>query len=351
MKIELFSHFALFLFILLLIQNGFPAVQIEEKALIDSTFDKELILGFDYVSKDQYIEALAIFDSLQQLYPHHPAPYFYKAATYQTWMLTYRFNEFQEVLNQNAKLTIDKGNKLLEDDNDPWLNFYVGAAYGYKALHSFRQHNWIGAYLEGRRGISNFKTALKKSPNLYDCYYGLGSYHYWSKAKSRFIAILTFWMKDTRKLGLEQLELSIDKGRYCPYEAMHGLIIAYYHHGDYDKALELIDVAVKIYEPPSLGALYMRGRLMIMYKDWISVRNIFQNILDRIVAQPYQSISYQVECKYWIAVALKNQNQLVESFDLVKHALDQSESWVKGRELENPFEDVDFIKKQLKKLI
>ncbi len=350
MWIKVSFVFILFFRLIFPIHNELYSGQSDQRAPIDSTFHNELTIGLNQVSNNRFIEALALFDSLQQVFPHHPAPYFYKAATYQSWMLTYRFNKFHDEFQENAKLAIDKGNKLLETDNDPWLNFYVGAAHGFIALHRFRQHNWIGAYFEGRRAIKNFNQALKKSPNLYDCYFGLGGYHYWRTAKSKFIKVVAFWMRDRRKLGLEQQQLSIDRGRYCPEEATHGLIIALYHHGDYDQALALSNIAMKLSDPPALGALYMRGRLMFWYKDWPAVQDLFQKILNRLAAQPYQSISYQVECKYWIAEALKNQNQSDKAYELVILALAQSKNWVKDQELENPLDSFDDIKKRLKKL-
>jgi hypothetical protein len=350
MKIKFLLFFVLLLGFHCLIHSELPEVQPDERTPIDSTFHEALKIGLDCVARNHYVKGLAIFDSMQQNFPNHPAPNFYKAATYQSWMLTYRINKFQSDLYENAKLSIDKGTRLLQKDDDPWLNFYVGAAYGYIALHRFRQHNWIGAYLDGRKGIKNFNTALKKLPSLYDCYYGLGSYNYWRTAKSKFLRFVVFWMRDKRELGLDQLRISIDHGRYCPFDATHGLMIAYYHHGDYDRALALNNTAMKLIDPPSLGTLYMRGRLMVTFENWAAVQDIFEKILGQLMAYSHQSISYQVECKYWIALALRNQNQTDEAYELVLSSLAQSENWVKDRELENPFEGFDVIKKHLEKL-
>lgn len=339
-----------FLGFIFLIHSELPTTPPDGRAPIDSIFHDALVIGSELVLNNHYLEALAFFDSLEQNFPNHPAPNFYKAATYQKWMLTYRFSKFQDDLHENAKLSIDKGTRLLEKDDDPWLNFYVGAAYGFKALHRFRQHNWIGAYIDGRKGIKHFNAALKKLPSLYDCYFGLGAYHYWRTAKSKFIRFLTFWIGDKRELGLDQMKLSVDHGRYCTFDAAHGLTIAYYHHGDYDKALALNNTTWKLIDPPSMGTLYMRGRLMAKFENWPTAQDIFKRILDRLVVYSHQSISYQVECKYWIALALKNQNQPDEAYNLVINALAQSKNWVKDRELENPFEGFDVIKKQLEKL-
>ena len=324
--------------------------QPDQKTPVDPIFHEALSIGLDHVSNNRFSEALAIFDSLQEVYPHHPAPNFYIAATYQSWMLTYRRNNFQNDFYENTILAIEKGTKLQEKDNDPWLNFYVGAAYGYKALLLFRRHNWIGAYIDGRKGINNLNIALEKLPNLYDCYYGLGSYNYWGSVKSNFIRILVFWMEDKRKLGLDQLQLSIDRGRYCPYEAIHGLIIAYYHYGDYEKALTLNNMAMELSNTPSIATLYMRGRLMAKFEKWSEVQDIFQSILNQLVIQSPQSIGYQVECKYWIGEALMNQNQPNEAYELVIQALSQSKNWIKEKEMDNPLEGFDIIKNHLEKL-
>lgn len=89
---------------------------------------------------------------------------------------------------------------------------------------------------------------------------------------------------------------------------------------------------------------------MVWFKEWSEVQDIFQQILNRLIAQPYQSISYQVECKYWIAEALNAQNQLDQAYELATLALAQSKEWIKDNELENPLENFGTIKKRLKKL-
>jgi len=350
MKIKSVSAFFISFYIMLLVNNKLSMVKPDERAPIDSTFHEVLTKGLNHVYNDRYSEALVVFDSLQEIFPNHPAPNLYKAATYQYWMLSFRFNKFQNDLYENAEFAIDKGNKMLEKIDDPWVNFYVGAAYGYKALHRFRKHNWIGAYFDGIKGINNFNEALEKMPKLYDCYYGLGSYYYWRTAKSKFIRYLAFWMRDKRQLGLDQLQFAIAHGRYCPWETIHGLVIAYFDNGDYDKALALNDTAIKLNDPPSLGSLYMRGRLMAHFERWLEVQDIYQKILNRIVAQPYQSVGYQVECKYWIAEASYAQNQLDKAYELATSALAQSKERNKDDELENAIDNFDDIKKRLEKL-
>ena len=327
-----------------------PEVEPGERAPIDSTFDEPLSRALDYVYSTHFDKAITLLDKLKKAYPDHPAPYFYIAATYQMWMSSYRFNEFQEELEENIQQAIDIGNELMKKDDDPWLNFYVGAAYGFRAFYRFRKHNWIGAYFDAKKGISNFRIALEKDPELYDCYLGLGSYYYWRTAKSKLIRVVAFWMQDKRRLGLDQLQLSIDHGRYCSREATYALIAAHYDYGQFDQALKPNNNAMAFADPPSTPALYMRGRLFTHFGRWSEAETIFRQILNRLVDFPYQSIGYQVECKYWIAEALKATGKHDQAYELCVEALTQSTKRNKEIELENPVDGFDDIKERLEEL-
>jgi hypothetical protein len=123
MKIRSLFAFFIFFCTMLQVNSQLPMVQPDEKTPIIPIFHDALTRGLIHVHNSRYSEALAIFDSLQQTFPNRPAPYFYKAATYQDWMLTFRFNKFQNDLYENAEIAIDKGNTILEKNSDPWINF------------------------------------------------------------------------------------------------------------------------------------------------------------------------------------------------------------------------------------
>ncbi len=135
-------------------QDDLPDIPPGAITPIDPEFDLPLTRGLALVYSDRFQEAIAYFDSLQLVYPDHPAPYFYMAATYQSWMASFRVGLFQKELEENVQKAIDLGNALKKvQPDDPWLNFYVGGAYGYRAFFKFRRFNWIGAYLDGKKGI------------------------------------------------------------------------------------------------------------------------------------------------------------------------------------------------------
>ncbi|MEL6823489.1 MAG: hypothetical protein AAFP70_17150, partial [Calditrichota bacterium] len=323
------------LFVLPVFAQKIPKVAQGAIAPIDSTFDKPLQEGIGYVYSDNYQKSLALFDSLKKVYPDHPAPYFNIAASYQAWMGSYRINNFQKKLEDNVEMAIDKGNKLLEaQPDDPWLNFYVGAAYGYRAFNRFRNSNWIGAFFDGRKGIGNFEESLKKDETLYDVYLGLGSYYYWRTARSKFIRAVAFWMRDKRKEGLAQIEFSIKHGRYCPPESIFGLVIALYDYEKYDDAYSILQTYMEEEQQNIISGLYLRGILEAKRSDWSQTSALFSEILERLEAHPYQSVGYQVECKYWLALAAKGMNDMETAKKLTAEAYQLSKNRNKDKELE-----------------
>jgi tetratricopeptide (TPR) repeat protein len=334
-------------------KDELPKVAPDARAPVDTYFECpfELERGIQLVYQDRFQEAITLFNSLQQAFPNHPAPYFYRAATYQSWMSSYRFNRFQSQLEENVQKAIDIGNELLKTrQDDPWLNLYIGAAYGYRAFFRFRSWNFIGAYIDGRKGIGNLNKALEKDSTSYDVYLGLGAYNYWRTARSSFVRIIAFWMPDKRDFGLEQLEFAVQHGRYVPDEATMALVNALYDYKKYDRGLEVLEKFMARYQTQLISSLYLHGRFLVEFQRWPEVRQTFTEILGRLENYPFPSIGYQVECKYWMALALQGEDKPEEALQLAEAALEQSKERNKDVELEGQFDSFDDIKGRLDKL-
>ena len=315
-----------------------PAVPPGAVSLCNPQFDGPISRGIDLTFTDQYEESVQIFDSLLKAYPQHPAPYFFKAAAYQGWMSTFRTNRFQNELEHNIEEAIRKGESMLRQGQDPWIFFYVGAAYGFRALYRFRKQDWISAYLDAEKGVDHFREALEREPLLYDTYLGLGTYHYWRSAKSETLRLLAFWIPDKRELGLQQLRFAFEHGRYAVHEAGYSLVAAYYDAGRNEKAMESLSQTIQGKKKLGLADLYYKGRLLIRFKEWRAVEDTFRELLKAIQSQDIVSVGYEVECQYWIAVALAAQNRKAEARDVVEQALLLGEKRDGFKELEGPFE-------------
>ncbi|SVA60074.1 uncharacterized protein METZ01_LOCUS112928, partial [marine metagenome] len=175
-----------------------------------------------------------------------------------------------------VKRAIDAGKCQLDSSDEPWIHFHVGSAYSYRAMARFRRHNWIGAFLDGRRSIDHLKKALKGDPKLYDVYFGLGGYHYWRTARAGFIRAVAFWMPDRRELGLRQMELAARHSRYIRNGALHGIALSLYDAGEFERAVVFNTQVVGPIEPATNGSLYMRGRLLARRQDWSNVEVTFK---------------------------------------------------------------------------
>jgi hypothetical protein len=332
------------------LSESVPANIPVERAPIDTVFDEMLVKIINASFRDQYLMAVSIADSLMLVHPDHPAPYFFKAASLQGWMSSYRLNQYQQDVEENVQKAIDTGNALLEKKNDPWLHFYLGGAYGYRGFNRFRTYNWIGAYRDAIRGIDHFEKALQKDSTLYDVYLGLGSYYYWRTAKSKFLRVITFWMADKRELGIQQLQFAIAHGRYAIYEALYGLIMIYYDFEKYDEGLQLLRDTVRKRGRPIIADLYYGARFHEKNNNWQEVQNNFTEILQRLESDYPTSIGFQVECKYWIAKALSEKGESKAALLRAREGLIQSRQRDSDKEIEGYLESFDEIKSNLEKL-
>lgn len=147
-----------------------------------------------------------------------------------------------------------------------------------------------------------------------------------------------------------QLELSVDHGQYSPDEASYALIAAYYDYGRPEEAINLYNHTLAKKNAPTLSNLYFKGRLMVRSERWREAESLFRKILQRLENHQFASLGYQVECKYWIALSLKKQNEISEAFQLTEKALAQSKKRRSDLEIEDPFENFKQIKNRLKKL-
>lgn len=332
-------------------KDDLPTPEVGEFAPKDPIFHDELERGLGLVYADQFETALDALDSLIAQHPDHPGPHFYRAATLQTWMSSRRFNAFQEDLERSVEQTIATGEKLLiKNPEDPWLDFYMGGAFGYQAYFKFGRYNFFGAYQDGKKAIEHLRICLAKEPRLYDAYLGLGSYYYWRSARSRVLRWLLFWMPDKRALGLDQINLAMKHGQYSRNEAYLVLVTALYDDKQYDRALAVLDNGADAKHPSNLFGLYLRGLLGEKKKDWTTVDIVFRDLDDRLAKSKYAAVGFRVACQYRIALALSELGRKDEALLMAQSAIALSAKRDSDKELESLLNAYDDVKKELDRL-
>ena len=135
---------------------------------------------------------------------------------------------------------------------------------------------------------------MKLDPWLYDCYTGIGSYHYWSSVKLR--KIFPF-LSDDRRKGLEELKLAMDSSYISRPAAAIGYGWALLNERKYSDALK---VARALHDSTggARNALWLLGGIYWSKGD---LRNAAENYgmlinsLERAGDQNYYNLIY---CRY-----------------------------------------------------
>jgi tetratricopeptide (TPR) repeat protein len=327
------------IFCLLILQfflfgNSFAQGRIAEE------LDSIIQAGIDLVYLDRFDEGIALFKRIVEKYPEEPIGYFFIAASYQTLIDEYRNENFKPDFEGYIDTAIVKAEKKIDEGaNSADDHFYMGASYGYRGIYKSFRGNWLGAFGDARKAKSHLDKAQKINPELYDCYIGLGAYHYWGSIKARIFWWLPF-IGDDRKKGIQQYKLAIEKGRYAKEEAKYGLLRVYIEEKDYLKALKLGDELKSVNrDDPFVG--WMAGQAYIGLERWDEALENYQKLLEYIKSSPYYDLMGEVECAYWLAYVYYRKTRYQKSLEHLGTVLankdevkdnDYSEPVLKGAE-------------------
>jgi tetratricopeptide (TPR) repeat protein len=298
-------------FYILILQLLFFSQAFAEGTVTDDV-DSVIQKGIALIHKDKFDEGIAEFKKIIDEYPEEPVGYFFVAASYQALIDDYRNENYKAYFEEYVDTAIAKGERKIDNDsNSAEDHFYLGGSYGYRGIYKSFRGNWWGAFRDARRAKSHLEKALEVDSTLYDCYFGLGAYHYWGSIKSRIFWWLPFF-GDDREKGIAQYILSSEKGKYAREEAKYGLIRVYIEEKEYQKALEL-GQEIKAVNPDDPFMFWMAGHAHIGLGNWEKALNTYQKLLDYFKASPYYDLMAEVECRYWLAYIYYKQAQFKES--------------------------------------
>lgn len=273
----------------------------------DSSIIQLLREGIQASFRENYQLAEEKFDSLVMMAPDDPAGYFFKAALLHAQMIDYesrfREEEFYENVKTAKKLARER---IKKDKNNAWVYVILGNSYGAKAVYDARQGKWFSGLQEGLKAKSALKEAIKKDPQLYDAYVGLGSYHYWASVMTKSFRWLPF-VGDNRKQGMAEMNLALKKSTFSTTAAASGLVWMYIREGKFDQAIELAQKKQSEY-PQGKSFLWPIAEAYFDKREWTLALSQYREILGRLQAEHDQKKidqSYNlVECRFYIANCL-----------------------------------------------
>lgn len=209
--------------------------------------------------------AIELFRKLQQRQPDHPLGYLLEANA-RWWKIYCEACEIKwgmidawhrpRLPEDDAYLAVtDKAIELAEarlnrgDTSE--MRLYAGMGWLLRGRLLGLRDDRRGTARAGVKARANLLRAVQLDPDMADAYTGLGLYNYYVDTLSALAKLLRFFMGipgGSKKEGIRQLEIAMNKGQLTPVEARFYLAknLRNYDH-KYDRAAELMQPLVEQY--------------------------------------------------------------------------------------------------------
>ncbi len=291
------------LFLILLLSLISFKVYASGKLSMDSPeVDSIILRGLHLVHADSTHEAVEQFKKLIDIFPQDPIGYFYVSASLQTMMDDFRNYSYLDEFNRYMNLAIQTAEEKKKKGNLSAYDYlYLGGAVGYRGIHKALTGNWFGAFVDGLKGKGYLEKALKLDPELYDVYYGLGTYHFWKSLKSKIFWWLPF-VADKRQMGIDMIKLAIEKGKYAKEDAKFALVRIWVENKEYEKAFNMINKLQKKH-PNKPFLLWFLGQVQLETGMYDEAVNTYLALLEALTSSPYYHPAGEVECRFFLARA------------------------------------------------
>jgi tetratricopeptide (TPR) repeat protein len=169
------------------------------------------------------------------------------------------------------------------------------------------------------KGKKSLEKALKLDPELYDVYYGLGSYHFSKSLKSKIFWWLHF-VADKRQMGIEMVELAIEKGKYAQEDAKYALVRIWVENKEYEKAFTMID-QVRRAHPDRPFLLWLLGQAQLQTRMYDGAINTYRTLLEALTSSPYYHPAGEVECRFYLALTYYENKDFENSSEMIESVL------------------------------
>ena len=281
------------------------SVNIYSQEYPDGSVNSLLKSGIENIINQNYSQAKSEFEKLNSKYPDLPFGKIYLAAVEIARSYDYGEGYNGDVILKYLNTAKDQSEKLLyKYPEDIWNHYFLGLTEGYISYYEGLNGSWLTSLKEGINSASNFEECLKRNPDFFEAYSGLGTYKYWKSAKTKFLSWLPF-VHDERDEGISYLEKAIDKSSYNTYLAVNSLIWIYIDKKNFDDAINISERALKEYP----NSRFFKWGLSRAYEDidkskaiksYYEILNSYPNlngmnhyneiVLKHLIAQLYEKL-------------------------------------------------------------
>jgi len=274
--------------------------------------------GLRLVYSSQYEEAIHHFRMLEEIDPGCAESTFFEAFVLELVMDIFRSQKFDDSLKTVTDKGIERAKAAVKKNPAARNYMFLGGVYGVRGVRKGILGDWFGAARDGRRAFKNMEKAVKIDTSIYDCYYGIGSYHYWKTKKLRRF----FWfLEDQRQQGIDELYLSIGKGIFAKTPGRMALFRIYIEEKMYDKVIDLADVVLKE-NPDHVFPRWYFGIALVRTGQWQKALENYKIIYDYLPKIAFRGIEADIEARYYMGLSYYNLGNLERAKEMIE-SLDQ----------------------------
>jgi len=306
------------------------------------------------IHHEAYDSALAACALIRHEWPDDPTADVLQMSLYQTRMRNYRVRLHEAEFDSLSKNAVKLAEKKIKAQPTAEMFFMQGSARGLQALYRFQQGEWSAALRDAAVALHAMNRALQKDESFVDATLTIGLYKYWKSQKLGFGVDLYAHEREEAFVIIEQVW---KHGRYSSVEAALTLQNALLYSRENHKALAVNDWLHERY-PAHPSVLYHRALLMERLQRPAEALALWEKLIHRINASPWQSHTLLAECYLHCAqlgealrLAGANGDHASQKIgEALQLAAWHAERRNKTLELESIFQKFDDINGEIKKM-
>ncbi|MBI5179015.1 MAG: tetratricopeptide repeat protein [Nitrospinae bacterium] len=242
--------------------------------------------GFEYVYNEEYGKAEELFQRYIKDHPDRPEGYFFMAGRYAEYLNASHDRGGIVPFQKWADLTVSKAEEFnKKHPGDPTGHFYLGNIYGYRGLVEAQEQNLVPAFLLSVKAKTALEEALRIAPDLYDCYFGLGTLYYYASKKHTEEGGFVGWIvkkfitndKDLREEGIRMLRKAWTSGGITADVSFSSLMWVLLMEGRLDEAYPMAEEMIRRW-PNDKHGYFAAGRIHLLRGDCPKALPAFERI-------------------------------------------------------------------------
>ncbi|MDP7557956.1 MAG: hypothetical protein QF923_00590 [Candidatus Marinimicrobia bacterium] len=195
----------------------------------DKTGDEVVWQGISAFYNEEFDEAVEVLTKARNDFPEHPTVHLVWAVS--LWLRAQAKDGYKvahTALEKSSAEIIPVYQQLLKKyPRDPDYQLNMATTQGLLARVALGKKDWLGVVSSGIKGYKGARAVHQNHPEIYDSYLPLGVLNYYVGRSSSAVQVLgnIFGIEANSDIGLQQINLAVEKGEYARVEATS--ILAY----------------------------------------------------------------------------------------------------------------------------